>query len=168
MSCKDNNFKVSDQVIHCREGLAVIFDVASMGERDYFLVKSNRGDGETIYVPHETAPNIIRHLMNVEEADELLRFMKGIEKNFNTNTKQRRDAFKRSLSSGDVKEIASLSRLLYFFNELGPDNGEIKLGPVDLDMLEYADNMLMDELAITFNVGRDSINQFINERIDRF
>ena len=166
MSYKDNQFSVNDQVIHCREGLSVIYDTSNMGDRDYFLVKANRGSGETIYVPFATATNIIRHLMNRDEADDLLRFMKGIEKNFNPNTKQRRDGYKRSLASGDIKEIATLSRHLYFFNELGPDNGEIKLGPVDLDMLEYADNMLMDELAIAYQISREEINNFINNRID--
>lgn len=166
MSIKDIEFKIDDQVIHCREGLAVIFDVSKMGDRDYFLVRSMRGGGETIYVPHLTASSIIRHLMTVEEADELLVFMKGIKKEFNTNTKQRRDAYKRSLSSGEIKEIATLSRHLFFFNELGPDNGEIKLGPVDLDMLNYANNILMDEFAITYDVNRDEVDNFINKRIE--
>ncbi len=104
--------------------------------------------------------------MNEKEADKLLRYIKGIEKEFNTNTKQRRDAYKKRLSSGDVKDIAYLYRQLYFYNEIGGENNtEIKLGPVDLDMLNYATNMLLDELAISYKPPREKVSSFVEKRI---
>ena len=103
--------------------------------------------------------------MNVKEADELLKLVKKIGKDFNTNTKQRRDAYKKRLSSGDVKDIAYLYRQLFFYNKLGEDNDEIKLGPVDLDMLNYAKNMLLDELAISYKQPRESVESYVEERI---
>ena len=57
-------FKVNDSVIHCREGLSTIVGVNNMNGKDYFLVSVNRNSGETIYVPVDTANNIIRPLMN--------------------------------------------------------------------------------------------------------
>ena len=99
-----------------------------MNGKEYFLVQVNRISGETFYVPVDSADNIIRHIMTVKEADELLKLVKKIGKDFNTNTKQRRDAYKKRLSSGDVKDIAYLYRQLFFYNKLGEDNGEIKLG----------------------------------------
>ena len=99
-------FKISDNVIHCREGLSTIVGIKDMNGKDYFLVSVNHNSGETIYVPVDTASSIIRPLMSKQEADDLLRYIKDIEKDFNSNTKQRRDAYKRKLSSGDVKEIA--------------------------------------------------------------
>ena len=133
MSMNDTDFKLNDLVMHCREGLSTIVDTKVMGDNEYFLVKVKRGSGETIYVPKNRANAIIRHLMSEEEADELLRYAKTIEKEFNSNTKQRRDAYKR-------------------------------LGPVDIDMLSYASNMILDEAAIVFNVERDKIKDFLNER----
>ena len=160
-------FKINDAVIHCREGLSTVIAINNMNGRDYFLVRVNQANGgETIYVPVETASNIIRPLMNEKEADELLKYIKGIKKEFNSNTKQRRDAYKRKLSSGDVKEIAYLYRQLYFYYEGGGENNtEIKLGPVDIDMLSYAKNMLMDELSITYKVVREDIEDYVNKRI---
>ena len=161
-------FKINDSVIHCREGLSTIVAINNMNGKDYFLVSVNRNSGETIYVPVDTANNIIRPLMNKKEADDLLLFIKKIKKDFNSNTKQRRDAYKKKLSSGDVKEIAYLYRQLYFYEKIGGENNtEIKLGPVDIDMLEYAQNMLMDEFAITYNVKRDEVKGFIEKRISK-
>ena len=137
-----------------------------MNGKEYFLVSVNRNSGETIYVPVETAENIIRPLMDKKEADALLKFIKNINKEFNSNTKQRRDAYKKKLSSGNVKEIAYLYRQLYFYEAMGgEENSEIKLGPVDIDMLSYAENMLMDELALTYDVKRGEIKAFIEKRI---
>ena len=159
-------FKINDSVIHCRDGLSTIIGINSMNGKDYFLVRSNLSNAETIYVPVETASNIIRPIMNEKEADEVLKYIKNIEKDFNTNTKQRRDAYKRRLSSGDVKEIAYLYRQLYFYEKLGGENNqEIKLGPVDIDMLSYAKNMLFDELSISYKVKREQVEVFIEKRI---
>ncbi len=161
-------FKINDSVIHCREGLSTIVSMSNMNGKDYFLVSVNRNSGETIYVPVDTASSIIRPLMNKKEADELLLYIKKIKKEFNTNTKQRRDAYKKMLSSGSVKEIAYLYRQLYFYEKIGGENNtEIKLGPVDIDMLSYAQNMLMDEFALTYNVKREEVKDFIEKRISK-
>ena len=164
MSIKDTEFKLYDQVMHCREGLATIIDTKEMGGNEYFLVKINRGSGETIYVPKKTATAIIRHLIDEKEADDLLNYAKTIEKDFNSNTKQRRDAFKRKLSSGDIREITYLATQLFYYENMGEEERDVKLGNVDLDMLEYAANMMLDEFAIAYNVERDKIKDFLNKR----
>ena len=161
-----SDFSVNNEVIHCREGLSTIIGSKEMNGKEYFLVQVNRNSGETFYVPVDSANNIIRHIMNTEEADELLRLVKKIGKEFNTNTKQRRDAYKKRLSSGDVKDIAYLYRQLFFYHKIGAEaNDEIKLGPVDLEMLNYAKNMLLDELAISYSQPRDTVEAYIEKRI---
>ena len=161
-------FKINDSVIHCREGLSTIVSISNMNGKDYFLVSVNRNSGENIYVPVETAANIIRPLMSQKEADGLLKYIKKIKKEFNSNTKQRRDAYKKMLSSGNVKEIAYLYRQLYFYEKIGGENNtEIKLGPVDIDMLSYAENMLMDELSLTYAVPREETRAYIEKRISK-
>ena len=161
-------FKINESVIHCREGLSTIISVSAINGKDYFLVKTHQASAETIYVPVDTAENIIRPILDQKAADEILKYIKGIEKEFNSNTKQRRDAYKRRLSSGDVKDIAYLYRQLYFYNLIGGENNEeIKLGPVDIDMLSYAKNMLLDEFALSYKVDRAEIEAFIEKRISK-
>ena len=159
-------FVVGDLVMHCREGLSTIDSIIDMADKQYFLLKAKRGSGETIYVPLDTSNNIIRHIMVKSDADKLLAFMKGVEKEYNANTKQRRDAFKRRLSSGDVYDLAFLSRQLYFYNIQPEDMQEIKYGPVDLDLLSYADNILLDELSLSYDIPREDILDFIVNKID--
>ena len=159
-------FKINESVIHCREGLSTIISMSTINERDYFLVRTHQASEETIYVPVASAESIIRPVLEPDKADDVLRFIKSIKKEFNTNTKQRRDAYKRRLSSGDVNDIAYLYRQLYFYYKIGgEDNTEIKLGPVDIDMLSHAKNMLLDEFSLTYKVNRDEVEDFIEKRI---
>lgn len=156
-------FHKGQQVIHCRDGLAVIVDEIFMSDKTYFIVRTVRGDGENIYVPIEKAEAIIRPLLNEKEANALLERGKTIEVEYNPNTKQRRDSLKRRLGSGDVNDSIHLLKQLYFYKTL--KDGSVKYGPVDLDMIQYASNNLLDELAIVYNVDRDSIEEFVFKRI---
>ena len=71
-----SDFNVNNEVIHCREGLSTIIGSKEMNGKEYFLVQVNRISGETFYVPVDSANSIIRHIMTVEEADELLKLVK--------------------------------------------------------------------------------------------
>lgn len=161
-------FKINDSVIHCREGLSTIISVSTINDKDYFLVRTHQASEETIYVPVASAESIIRPILNMEDADKVLKYIKGLKKEFNTNTKQRRDAYKRRLSSGDVNDIAYLYKQLYYYIKIGgEDNNEIKLGPVDIDMLSHAKKMLLDEFSLSYKVDRNEIEDFIEKRIKK-
>ena len=158
-----NNYQIGQQVIHCRDGLAVVVGNTNMADKDYYIVKTIRGTGENIYVPVDRADQIIRFLMNEKEADELVAYIKTIPMEFNPNTKQRRDAIKKRLLSGDIKDGAYLLKQLFFFKI--QNDGSIKYGALDIDMLSFASNNLLDEFAISYNVDRDKIEEFIFNKI---
>lgn len=154
--------QIGDKVIHCRNGVSTIIGLKDMGDRQYFVIHALRGDNENIYVPIIGSENIIRNVMNEDEADRLLHELAAVEKEFNPNTKQRRDAYKRRLGSGDVHDIAYLYRQRWLYEKY-PEN--VKLGPSDIDMLGYACNILLDELSLTYNVDREKVEEFILPKI---
>lgn len=156
------NFKIGDLVIHCREGLAKISSISEVDGRQFYIVISQRQGNETIYVPVDRADLIVRPLMNAKEADAILEYMRGIDLEFNRNTKQRRDLYKKKLSSGDVYELSYLFRQ-YQLCKKYPE--EVKLGQVDIDMLSYATDNLLDEFALSYNVPREKIEEFVYSRL---
>lgn len=161
-------YKVNDLIVHRREGLSTIVSMRNSNDKEFYVVCSKRDKDETIYIPVDTADLVIRPILTSVEADDVLMFMKGLNKEFNTNTKQRRDAYKRRLASGEVNDIAYLYRQLYFYNAIGAENNtEIKLGAVDLEMLNYAKDMILDEFAISYGVDRDAIEEFVENRISK-
>ena len=159
-----SDFKKGQQVVHCRDGLSVIVDETVIADNGYFIVKSTRGGSENIYVPIDRADSIIRPLMTEKEGRDLIQYIKDLEVEFNPNTKQRRDALKRRLGSGDVKDIAHLFKQYYLFKN--KNDGSIRFGPVDLDMLEFATSNLLDELCISLDMPRDDIEVYVFSLLD--
>ena len=157
------NYRVGDRVVHSREGLSTIVGETLIAGNDYFVVRSDKGDKENIYVLKSRTENIIRPVMNLEEAHQVIEYMKSVPAAFISNTKQRRDIYKKKLLSGDVKDLAYLSRQLYFFNLYNSQGQLVKLGPTDLQMLKDAESVLYDELAISFNVSRDKVGEEVSK-----
>lgn len=151
------SFKVGDMIVHSREGLSTITGETKMGDNDYFVVVSSKGNSDNIYVLKSRTDNIIRPVMNESEARKVLDYMKSVPAAFISNTKQRRDLYKKKLLSGDVLDLAYLSRQLYFFNYYNANGQVVKLGPTDLQMLKDAESILFDEFALSFNVSRDKV-----------
>ena len=163
------DFRINQIVIHKREGMAEIVSTSLMCGKEYFNLKAHRGDGEMIYVPVDASANIIRPLMEVQEADELLQYMKSVGKVYTSNTKQRRDYYKKLLNSGEIKDYALLTVQLWIYEHSNKDieNPDMKLGVMDIDLLTKASDILMDELAIVYKKDRDKVRDFVFERIHK-
>ena len=159
-------FEVNDKVMHAREGLSTIVNVVSMAGNDYFIVHADRGSGENIYVPVKNAATLMRPIMSKDEAMQVIEYMKTIGAEFISNTKQRRDQYKRRLLSGNVYDLAYLSRQLYFFYYYNENGQLVKLGPTDIQMLIDAEMILYDEFALSFNVPRNEVGQLVKKLLN--
>ena len=111
--------------------------------------------------------NIIRPIMSYEESCEVVKYMKTVEAEFINNTKQRRDKYRKKLLSGNVYDLAYLSRQLYFFNFYNANGQVVKLGPTDLQMLKDAESILFDEFALSFKVDREKVEDKIKELFEK-
>lgn len=158
-------YSIDQIVVHKREGLAKIVGIKTMGSQDYFMLHAKRGDGENIYVPVLSANEIIRPLMDKNEADKILKLMNDIILVFNPNTKQRRDDFKRRLNSGSIEDLVFLCKQLFSFKNDENLKSQIKLGQMDYLLLEHASNMLFDEFSISYNINRDLVEDFVFKRM---
>ena len=156
-------YKINDRVVHAREGLSTITNITTMMDREYYVVVADKGDRENIYVLKERTENIIRPIMTLEEGMKVVEYMKSVKAEFISNTKQRRDQYRKRLLSGNVLDLAYLSRQLYFFNYYNSHGQVVKLGPTDLQMLKDAEKVLFDELALSFEVEREIVDQKIAE-----
>ena len=158
-------YSIGEIVVHKREGLAKIVVDKTMMDKKYFLLTLLRGNGETIYVPFDSCDDIIRPVMSVENADNILRLMKNLSFEFNINTKQRRDDFKKRIVSGNIEDIVYLVRQLHDFNNSSSLPEKLKFGQMDFYLLEKARDYLFDELALAYNIERSLIDNFIENRI---
>ena len=154
-------FNVNETVVHSREGLSTIVGKTEIAGNQYFVIVSRKNPKENIYVLTTRTDNIIRPVMSEKDAKEVISFMKTVDAAFISNTKQRRDLYKKKLLSGNVYDLAFLSRQLYFFNYYNSHGQLVKLGPTDLQMLKDAESILFDEFAISFNKPREEIAEVV-------
>ena len=154
--------KVNEIVVHCREGLSTIVGETEIAGNAYFVVVSRKNTKENIYVLKSRTDNIIRPVMNEETAKEVINYMKSVEAGFISNTKQSRDLYTKKLLSGNVYDLAYLSRQLYFFNYYNAHGQLVKLGPTDLQMLKDAEAILFDEFAISFSCDREKVGDVVS------
>ena len=159
-------FQINEVVVHYREGIAKIYDRVTINGTEYFLLKAKRGDDISIYVPVEKAFSIIRPVMDKENAIGILKYMKSMEVEFNANTKQRRDDFKRRLISGDIFDIAYLVKQLYLYESADELPPKVKFGPVDFDILKNAQNMFLDEMSISLDHDRETVGPYLEKLMD--
>ena len=154
-------FEINDKVVHSREGLSTIVSKTTMAGNEYFIIHADRGGGENIYVLVNNTGALIRPIMNEAQAKEVIDYMKGVQAEFISNTKQRRDQYKKRLLSGNVRDLAYLSRQLHFYNYYNECGQQVKLGPTDVQMLKDAETILFDELSISFRIDRDKVENYV-------
>ena len=158
-------YNINDKVVHSREGLSYIADVTKIGDNDYYVVRKLKDGKENFYVLVDRTDSIIRPIMDFDAAKKVIDYMKTVDANFISNTKQRRDQYKKRLLSGDVLDLAYLTRQLYFFNYYNEHGQVVKLGPTDLQMLKDAESILYDEFALSFNCDREDVGKKVAEFI---
>ena len=159
-------FQVNDVVVHYRDGVSVITDTVMMGDCEYFAIRAKRVGDVSIYVPVLNAINIIRKVMTKDEALKLLEYMNNLPELYITNTKQRRDEFKKRLASGNIEDIAFLTKMYILFKHNCFVTENVKFGPMDLEMLKDAYNRLYDEFAESFNINREKVHDFVVSKIN--
>ena len=164
---RDSMFKVNDVVVHYRDGVSTIVGTTVLDGTEFFVLKAKRVDGVSIYIPIANATQVIRPVMDEANADAIILYMKGIEANFNPNTKQRRDDYKRRLASGNILDIAYLVRHLYLYKTAESLPEKVRFGQVDFDILQSARNMLYDEFCITYNCPEEEIDEFVVKRMEQ-
>ena len=118
-------FEINDFVIHAREGLSTIISTSTINGRDYFLVKSNQANGETIYVPVDTAANIIRPVLSDKEADEVLKYI------LNKNCFD--DKNMKYWSRDDINAAASDLHLADFWNSILVDDNNCEASESEIN-----------------------------------
>lgn len=159
-------FQLNDTVVHYRDGIAVITGIIEMNEAQYFTIKAVRVDDVLIYVPVLNATDIIRKVMQIDEANNLIEYMNNLPEVYIANTKQRRDDFKRKLSSGDIKDIAFMTKMYLLHKKEAFLTENVKLGQMDVEMLKDAYNRLSDEFSVVFDVDPAAIESFLAKRLN--
>ena len=148
-------FSIGDLVVHPMHGAGVIDDIVrervAGTTKEYYVFKMPMG-GLILKIPTENSQAIgIRKVISKAEADELLEAIPSIAVEHNANWNKRYQENLLRLKSGDLREVAQVSKGLMRRDTLrGLSTGERK-------MLHSAKQIMISELVLVLDSDYKSV-----------
>lgn len=155
-------FKVGDKAVHPAHGVGEVLELAERelgGKASTIYVLKILDSGLKVMVPTDAATRVgLRRVMQADQAEEILDILKAPEVAVDVQPWSRRfRAYTEMLKSGLPTEIAKVLRDMYrlkFDKDLS--FGERRL-------LDQARSLLVQELALAKDVGKESIEGEIKQ-----
>lgn len=154
-------FKVGDKVVYPNHGAGTIIGLETkeiLGEeKKYFIMQLPIGEMK-VMIPVEKVDEIgIRRVIDEEEADDVLRLLKGEKSKMSQNWNRRFRANMEKLKTGDIYEVAEVVRNLTIRDhEKGLSTGEKK-------MLNNSRQILISELVLSKDMDEEEVELLISE-----
>lgn len=124
-------FKVGDKVVYPNHGAGTIVGIETKNilgeEKKYYIMKLPIGDMK-VMIPVEKVEEIgVRNIIDEEEADNVLKLLKGDKSKMSQNWNRRYRANMEKLKTGDIYEVGEVVRNLTIRDhEKGLSTGEKK------------------------------------------
>lgn len=163
-------YQTGDYVIHRNSGLCRVigtgypeFDGRKGGELCYIL-ESQRSKGR-LYTPIEGCGGVLRPVMDMEQAEELVGRLPGIEPIAEENDKLLEAAYRKALHEEGYIGWARIIKTAYAKRQARLKAGK-KTTMVDRRYEKQAQEYLYDELGFVYQIPSDSVEKYLTERVE--
>lgn len=163
-------FGIGEYVVYGVKGVCRIEDITRLdisgADKDrlyYVLTPMGSGSGK-IYAPTDNQKIIMRRVISKEEANQLIQDLPDIELLWVPDDRQREAKYKEALKSCDYRAWASIVKTLYQRSRERTRQGK-KITALDERYMRSAENELYSELSLTLGVPKESMENYIRERI---
>ncbi len=152
-------FEKGDKIVYPNHGAGTIVGVKTkeiLGEeKKYYIMKLPIGDMK-VMIPVEQVDEIgLRDVIDEDEADDILKLLKGEKSDMSQNWNRRYRANMEKLKTGDIFEVGKVVRDLTIRDEeKGLSTGEKK-------MLSNARQILISELVLAKDLEKEEIENMI-------
>ncbi len=134
-------------------------------EKLYYVLTPLYSSG-TITTPVDNGKVFTRPVISRDEAIALIDTIPTIhaEAYHNQNLQQLENHYKAELESHDCSDLLRLTMSTYQ-KKVEREKAKLKFGAVDRRYMERAENLLFGELAVALDIARDSVQTFIEDRL---
>ena len=163
-------YQIDDYVMHRSNGLCRVIGTGypefggEKGETLCYILESQRNKGK-MYTPVESGENILRSVMSYAQAEELIGHLRGIEVISEENDKLREAAYRQALHEEGYIGWARIIKTAY-----EKRMERVKIGKkstiVDRRYEKQAQDYLYDELAFVYQISRESVEDYLVERVE--
>ncbi len=151
-------FKIGDKIIYPNQGVGTIEDIAvkKLGgstNTEFYIVRLNDSDSN-VMIPVDNAESVgLRSLSNEKVVGELYKILKKEEGIPSTDWKARYKSNSERMSTGDIHEVTSVMKNLFFLNQ------QKDLSFREKKMLERAMQLVVSEIAIIEDLSFEDVGQ---------
>ena len=164
-------FQINDVVVYGAQGVCKIIGIDEKrvnGEiKQYLVLKPKDDKGATCFVPtwNEKAMGKMRKVMTREEVNATIDSIPSQKPSWIANENERKDTYKRILTSGDQAAIISMIQALYLHKKEREADGR-RLHMTDERFMKDAEQLLYNEWQYVLNVDKAGLMDYIFSRIE--
>ena len=164
-------YQIGDLILYGGTGVCRVTDVVSRKagrtepERLYYVLAPLYQTG-TITTPVDNGKVFTRPVISRDEAMDLIDQIPSIQPEvyYNQNLQQLENHYKTAMEGHDCLSLLRLTMSTYR-KKVEREEKKLKFGAVDRRYMERAENLLYGELAVALGIARDSVQDFIAQRL---
>lgn len=164
-------FKVNDIIVYGAQGVCEITAIEekyiSRAKRVYYVLRPVKDQGSTIYAPtdNDLVLKKMRRLLTVDEINGLIDSMPGEKTVWIDNVSERKEYYKKLLSSGDHPALIQMIKAIYTHKKDREAAGK-RLHVMDENFFKDAEQILYDEFQYVLELhSKDDLMQYILTRL---
>ncbi|MGO5052631.1 CarD family transcriptional regulator [Lachnospiraceae bacterium LCP25S3_G4] len=164
-------FKKGDYIVHGNNGVCKVVDVGTLdtrkvsNDRIYYTLSPCYTKGNTIFTPADNQKVIMRPVMTKSEAIQLIDEIKDMDALWIEAPKKREIEYKEAVHKCDCRELVKVIKAIYSHKQVRLAEGKkITLG--DEKYFRMAEDNLYGELAISMDMDRDAVKEFVIQRVE--
>lgn len=163
-------YQENDYVIHRSNGLCRVIgtgypEFGGMKSSSICYILENQRSKGKLYTPMEGCDKILRPVMDREQAEELVSHLRSIEVIAEDNEKLRELAYRKALHEEGYIGWAKIIKTAYEKRAARMKVGK-KSTMVDRKYEKQAQDYLYDELALVYQIPRESVEDFLVQRVE--
>lgn len=162
--------EIGDYVVNASNGICQVEEIVQMDlsgskqMKNYYLMVPVEEKTAKVYIPVDTAQNRIRHVIDKEEAWNIIERIPVIEETWIDNDKEREKKYKEVLLSCDLDRLVGIIKNMYHRKQQRNAQGK-KNTAVDERYFKLAENHLYAELAFALGKEKKDMQRLIEEHI---
>ena len=164
-------YQTGDLILYGGTGVCRVTDIITKKlsrtepERQYYVLAPLYQTG-TITTPVDNGKVLTRPVITKDQAIDLIDQIPTIqvEAYHNQNLQQLENHYRTEMNALDCLSLLRLTMSTYR-KKIEREGKKLKFGAVDRRYMERAENLLYGELAVALGIGRDSVQDFIAQRL---
>lgn len=162
---------VGDKVLYGAQGVCIYegeeTKTISGKSHTYIVLSAVSQNSNKIFVPkdNENLCGKIQRILTVNEANDLIDRINSNDSEWIEDDVERREFFKKTLSSSDRLELVKMIKLLYRESKKKKAEGK-KLHISDEQFFIKAKNLLHTEIGAVLDISADDVEKYIDKRIN--